>query len=84
MTMSNIIKGLSRASSSRSLKIGSLASYASDDHAYNLVNSSYELNKSANSLAASSYSHHIKFNNSKLDEEIIQIENHSVTTLKIL
>ena len=57
--MSNIIKGLSRASSSRSLKIGSLASYASDDHAYNLVNSSYELNRYANSLVALLYSHHI-------------------------
>ena len=74
MTMSNIIKGLSRASSFRSFRIGSLASYASDNSAYNLVSSSYELNISANSLAASSYSHHIKFNNSKLDEEMIQIE----------
>ena len=75
MIISNIIKGLSRASSFKSLRIDSLTSYASDNSAYNLISSSYELNKYANSLVASSYSHHIKFNNSKLDEEMIQIEN---------
>ena len=61
--MNNIIRKLSRSSSSRSLR-------SHDSSAYNLASSSYELNRSTNSLTASSYSHHIKFNNSKLDEEM--------------
>ena len=74
--MSNIIKELSRTSSSRSLRTHD--SFASTS-AYNLASSSYEINKFTNSLppssTASSYSHHIKFNNLKLDEEMSQIEN---------
>ena len=73
MTISNIIKGLSRASSSRSLKSHDSFAFASDNSTYNLESSSYGLNRFTNSLAASSYSHHIKFNNSKLDEEMSQI-----------
>ena len=65
--MSNIIKGLSRTSSSRSLRSHDSSAYSSGNFAYNLSISSYELNWSANSLVTSSYSHHINFNNSKLD-----------------
>ena len=68
---------------SRSLRIGSHASYASNNSSYNLIGSSYELNISTNSLATLSYSHHIKFNNSKLDEEIIQIENQLKNLLNV-
>ena len=77
--MSSIIKELSRTSSSRSLKSHDSSASASDNSAYNLASSIYEINKFTNSLptlsAASSYSHHIKFNNSKLDVEMTQIEN---------
>ena len=54
-------------------------SITSNNYAYNLESSLYEINRFTNSLpapsTASSYSHHIKFNNSKLDEELNQIEN---------
>ena len=62
--MSNIIKGLSRASSSRSLRSHDSSVSSLDNFAYDLVNSSYESN-----------GHLKKFNNSKLEEEMIQIEN---------
>ena len=79
MTMSNIIRELSRASSSRSHKSHDSSASASNNYAYNLESSLYEINRFTNSLpapsTASSYSHHIKFNNSKLDEELNQIEN---------
>ena len=77
--MSNIIRELSRGSSSRSLRSHDSFASASNNSAYNLDSSSYEINRFANSLpaslVASPYSHHIKFNNSKLDEEMSQIEN---------
>ena len=51
----------------------------SNNFAYNLESSSYEIirftKSSISSSPASSYSHHIKFNYSKLDEELNQIEN---------
>ena len=79
MTMSNIIRELSRAGSSRSLRSHDSSASTSNNSAYNLESSSYEINKFTNSLPASSiassYSHHMKFNNSKLDEELNQIEN---------
>ena len=77
--MSNIIRKLSRTSSSKSLRFNDSSTSTSNSSAYNLKSSSYEINKFTNSLptssATSSYSHHIKFNNSKLDEESNQIEN---------
>ena len=77
--MSNIIKGLSRTSSSRSLRSNDSSASTSNNFAYNLTSSSYEIKIFTKSLptssVASSYSHHIKFNNSKLDEEMSQIEN---------
>ena len=73
--MGNIIRELSRASSSKSLRSHDSSAFASNNYAYNLESSSYEINKFTNSSSASSYSHYIKFNNSKLDEELNQIEN---------
>ena len=77
--MSNIIRELSRGSSSRFLRSHDSSASVSNSPAYNLERSSYKINKFTNSLptssATSSYSHHIKFNNSKLDEELNQIEN---------
>ena len=81
--MSNIIRGLSRISSSRSLKSHDSSASVLNNSAYNLARSSYKIisftASSPASLAASSsasfYSHHKKFNISKLDEEISQIEN---------
>ena len=65
--MGNTIRKLSRSSSSKSLRSHDSSAYSSGNFAYNLSSSSYELNWSANSLVTSSYSHHINFNNSKLD-----------------
>ena len=62
--MSNIIRKLSKSSSSRSLRSHDSFASSSDNFVYNLASSSYELNKFVKPLAASSYSHHIKFNNS--------------------
>ena len=77
--MSNIIRELSRASYSRSLMSHDSFASASNNSAYNLDSSLYEINRFANSLpaslVASPYSHHIKFNKSKLDVEMTQIEN---------
>ena len=77
--MSNIIRELSRNSSSTSLRSHGNSASALNNSAYNLESSSYEIIRFTKSLAASStgssYSHHIKFNNSKLDEELNQIEN---------
>ena len=85
--MSNIIRELSRASSSRSLKSYDSSAFASINSTYNIESSSYGIIRFTNSSTASShatlpassiassYSHHIKFNNSKLDEEFNQIEN---------
>ena len=77
--MSNIIRELSRASSSRSLRSYDSSAFASINSTYNIESSSYEIirftKSSISSSPASSYSHHIKFNNSKLDEEFNQIEN---------
>ena len=77
--MSNIIRELSRANSFRTLRSYDSYASASINSAYNLESSSYEIirftNLSPTSSTASSYSHHIKFNNSKLDEELNQIEN---------
>ena len=73
--MSNIIRELSRGSSSRFLRSHDSSASVSNSPAYNLERSSYKINKFTNSSATSSYSHHIKFNNSKLDEELNQIEN---------
>ena len=76
--MSNIIRELNRASFFRSLRSHDSSVFASNSSIYNLESSSYEINKFTNlspaSSVASSYSHHIKFNNSKLDEELNQIE----------
>ena len=81
--MSNIKRELSRASSSRSLRSYDSSTYASN----NSESFSYEIIRFTNSSPASStaslptsspaslYSHHIKFNNSKLDEELNQIKN---------
>ena len=74
VTISNITSELSRANSSRSLKSHDSSASASNSSAYNLESSSYEINRFTNLLPASSDSHHIKFNNSKLDEELNQIE----------
>ena len=78
VTISNITRELSRANSSRSLKSHDSSVFASNSSIYNLKSSSYEINKFTNlspaSSVTSSYSHHIKFNNSKLDEELNQIE----------
>ena len=62
--MSNIIRKLSKYSSSRSLRSHDSFAFSSDNFVYNLASSSYELNKYAKPLVGSSYSHHIKFNNS--------------------
>ena len=99
MTMSNIIRELSRTSSSRSLRSHDSSASALNNFVYDLERSSYKIisfiasspaslaassptssaasspASSATSLSASFYSHHIKFNISKLDEEMIQIEN---------
>ena len=80
VTMSNIIRGLSRISSSRSLRSHDSSASALNNSAYDLERSSYKIIRfTASSLAASSsasfYSHHIKFNISKLNEEMSQIEN---------
>ena len=70
---------LSRTSSSKSLRSHDSFTSTSNNFAYNLESSSYEIIRFTNSLPASSvtssYSHHMKFNNSKLDEELNQIEN---------
>ena len=78
--MSNIIRELSRTSSSRSLRSHDSSAFALNNSAYDLERSSYKIiNFTASSPAASSsasfYSHHIKLNISKLDEEMSQIEN---------
>ena len=86
--MSNIIRELSRNSFSRSLRSHDSSASALNNSAYDLERYSYKIisftTSSAASLAASSptassfasfYSHHIKFNISKLDEEMSQIEN---------
>ena len=81
--MSNIIRELSRNSSSRSLRSHNSSASALNNSAYNLESFSYKIisftASSPASLAASSsasfYSHHKKFNISKLDEEMSQIEN---------
>ena len=73
--MGNIIRELSRASSSKSLGSHDSSASTSNNSLYNLESFSYEINKFTNSSPASSYSHHIKFNNLKLDEELNQIEN---------
>ena len=91
MTISNIIRELSRTSSSKSLRSHDSFASALNNSTYNLERSSYKIinfiASSLVSLAASSpassaasspasfYSHHIKFNISKLDEEMSQIEN---------
>ena len=80
--MSNISRELSRTSSSRSLRSHDSSAFALNNSAYDLERSSYKIiNFTASSLAslatsslvasssASFYSHHIKFNISKLDEE---------------
>ena len=87
MTISNIIRELSRNSFSRSLKSNDSSASALNNSAYDLEISSYKIinfiASSAASLAASSpatsssasfYSHHIKFNISKLDKEMSQID----------
>ena len=51
--MSNIIMGLSRTSSSRSLRSHDSFASSSDNSAYNLASSSSELNRYTNSLPAS-------------------------------
>ena len=86
--MSNIIRELSRNSSSRSLRSHDSSASALNNSAYNLESSSYKIMRFSNastasssaslpaaSLAASSWCHHIKFNNSKFNEELNQIEN---------
>lgn len=86
--MSNIIRELSRNSSSRSLRSHDSSASALNNSAYNLESSSYKIMRFSNastasssaslpaaSLAASSLCHHIKFNNSKFNEELNQIEN---------
>ena len=81
--MSNIIRGLSRISSSRSLKSHDSSASTLNNSAYDLERSSHKIISFTASLAASSaasssasfYSHHIKFNILKLDEEMSQIEN---------
>ena len=86
--MSSITKELSRASSYRYLRIDSSTSY---NFANNLASYSCTLDNYANTIDSltasnsqhdfanqnldSSLSHQIKFNNSKLDIEMIQIEN---------
>ena len=86
--MSNIIRELSRTSSSRSLRSHDSSTYALNNSTHDLERSSYKIisftASSTASLVASSptasssasfYSHHIKFNILKLDEEMSQIEN---------
>ena len=77
--MSNIIRELSRTSSSRSLRSHDSSASTLNNSASDLERSSYKIiSLSASyvaSLSASFYSHHIKFNISKLDEEMSQIEN---------
>ena len=86
--MSNIIRGLSRSSSSRSLKSHDSSASALNNSAYDLKRSSYKIISFTASSPASSpaslvtssptasfYTHHIKLNISKLDEEMSQIEN---------
>ena len=81
--MSNIMRELSRINSSRSLRSHDSSASALNNSAYNLESSSYKIMRFSNasttsssaSLAASSWSHHMKFNNSKFNEELNQIEN---------
>ena len=77
--MSNIIRELSRTSSSRSLRFHDSSTFALNNSTYDLERSSYKIiNFAASSTASSSasfYSHHIKFNISKINEEMSQIEN---------
>ena len=91
MTISNIIRELSRTSSSKSFRSHDSFASTLNNSTYDLERSSYKIinfiasspvslaaSSSASSAASSSasfYSHHIKFNISKLDEEISQIEN---------
>ena len=86
--MSNIRRELSRTGSSRSRRSHDSSASALNNSAYNLESSPYKIMRFSNastasssasllaaSLAASSWSHHIKFNNSKFNEELDQIEN---------
>ena len=82
--MSNIIRELSRNSFFRSLRSHDSSASALNNSAYDLERYSHKIisftaSSAASSPAASSsasfYSHHIKFNISKLDEEMSQIEN---------
>ena len=91
MTMSNIIRELSKTSSSRSLRSHDSSASTLNNFVYDLERSSYKIisfiasspaslaasspASSAASLSASFYSHHIKFSISKFDEEMSQIEN---------
>ena len=77
------MRELSRINSSRSLRSHDSSASALNNSAYNLESSSYKIMRFSNaytasssaSLAASSWNHHIKFNNSKFNEELNQIEN---------
>ena len=60
--------------SSRSLRSYDSSASIPNNFAYNLDSSSYKINKFTN-LQIHYLHHHIKFNNSKLDEELNQIEN---------
>ena len=81
--MSDIIRELSRTSSSRSFRSHNNSASALNNSASDLERSSYKIISFTASSPASSvafpstsfYSHHIKFNISKLDEEMSQIEN---------
>ena len=89
--MSDVIRELSRTSSSRSFRSHNNSASASD-----LERSSYKIisftTSSPTSLAASSpasstalfYNHHIKLNISKLNEEMSQIENQLKTMLNFV
>ena len=90
--MSNIIRELSRNSSSRSLRSHDSSASALNNSAYNLESSSSKIMRFSNastasssaSLAASSWNHHIKFNNSKFNEELNQIENQLKNSLNFV
>ena len=77
------MRKLSRNSSSRSLRTHDSSAFALNNPAYNLESSSYKLMRFSNasttsssaSLPASSWCHHIKFNNLKFNKELNQIEN---------
>ena len=91
MTISNIIRELSKTSFFRYLRFHDSFASTLNNSTYDLERSSYKIisfiasspvssvaSSPASSTASSSasfYSHHIKFNISKLDEEISQIEN---------